>query len=51
MSNLLDYPLLVFVLTFFGLWLAARLAATTLRRLWAPRGNIAKTSASSWRLR
>lgn len=36
MINLMDYPLLPLVLTFAGLWLAARFGATTLRRLWRP---------------
>jgi hypothetical protein len=37
MIDPLDYPLLVFALSFFVLWLAARLGAILLRRLRAPR--------------
>lgn len=37
MINPLDYPLLVFALSFLVLWLAARLGATLLRRLRTPR--------------
>ena len=51
MNYATDYPLLVFVLSFFVLWLSVQIGASFLKRQRKLQGKYVKTSALSWPLR
>ena len=51
MNNPMDYPLLVFVLSFFVLWLSARIGASFLRGRRKLKDEVREDSALSWPLR